>query len=284
MFRSIDTDQVSCREQVNPVFGIPTEHVPSMVRRTPPTGAPVVAGSTPVVAFGDPANTTVATLGINPSRVEFVVNGTMLTGAARRLATLDSLHAASLATLTDAQVATVVSDCSAYFRRNPYRRWFDPLDGVLREATHTSYYDGTACHLDLVQWATDPVWGAIGDHAVRRRLLDDGVPHLREQLKRSNIELVLLNGRQVLTQVRNAGLASLTECGLLTVGHIRCQLFHADSGSRRWIGWSANLQSGFGISKAFKLELAKQIADLAGFDVRSRWPVGEVRATPFDRH
>jgi hypothetical protein len=42
--------------------------------------------------------------------------------------------------------------------RNPYRRWFDPLDQALRAAFGVSYYAGTACHLDLVQWATTPVW------------------------------------------------------------------------------------------------------------------------------
>jgi hypothetical protein len=49
-----------------------------MMRRAAPV-AEVVAGSTPVIAFGDPFRATVATLGINPSRREFLdTNGELL--------------------------------------------------------------------------------------------------------------------------------------------------------------------------------------------------------------
>lgn len=129
-----------------------------MVRRRPAEGTGVAAGSTPVVSFGDPATARAATLGKNPSRREFVDDaGVLLRGDRRRLATLESLGAASLEVLSDELAATVVADCAMYFRRQPYRRWFDPLDLLLRDGVGARYYDGTACHLDLVQWATDPV-------------------------------------------------------------------------------------------------------------------------------
>jgi hypothetical protein len=110
-----------------------------MVRRLPPEGSPVVPGSTPVVAFGDPARAEVATLGINPSAREFLQHGRLLTGAHRRLATLESLGAQRLDRLTEAQVATVVADCAIYFQRQPYRGWFDPLDELLRVGADASY-------------------------------------------------------------------------------------------------------------------------------------------------
>ena len=150
-------------------------YLAAMVRRLPPTRAGVVPGSTPVVAFGDPARARVATLGINPSRREFTdEQGRMLTEAHRRLATLASLGASRLDRLDDAQVASVVAECGAYFRRQPYRRWFDPLDALIRAGTGASFYDETACHLDLVQWATDPVWGQMPDQRARRALIEDG--------------------------------------------------------------------------------------------------------------
>lgn len=131
-----------------------------MIRRTPPEGAGVVPGSTPVVAFGDPDRARVATLGLNPSRREFLDrHGRLLDGSERRLATLASLRAVRLEDLGDKQVAEVITDCAGYFRRHPYRRWFDPLDRLLQSAAAASYYDSTACHFDLVQWATNPVWG-----------------------------------------------------------------------------------------------------------------------------
>src|SRR6266511_6400613 len=171
-----------------------SQYLLTMVRRLPPAGTPVVPGSTPVVAFGDPARAEVATLGINPSANEFLQHGRLLTGDQRRLATLESLGAQRLDRLTEAQVATVVADSATYFQRRPYRRWFDPLDELLRAGADARYYEGSACHLDLLQWATQPVWGKIADPRARRALLDDGVPHLRAQLARENVRLVLLNG------------------------------------------------------------------------------------------
>ena len=237
-------------------------YLAAMVRRLPPTRAGVVPGSTPVVAFGDPARARVATLGINPSRREFTdEQGRMLTDAHRRLATLASLGASRLDRLDDAQVASVVAECGAYFRRQPYRRWFDPLDALIRAGTGASFYDETACHLDLVQWATDPVWGQMPDQRARRALIEDGVPHLRSQLAANQrIRLVLCNGRQVIDQVRAAGLADLAEIGVIRHGTVTCYLYAAEQGTRRWLGWSANLQSGRGISTAFKDELAGWLA------------------------
>ena len=52
--------------------------------QAPPEGSFVVPGSTPVVAFGNPVRPAVATLGINPSRAEFLDrNGGLLCGRRR---------------------------------------------------------------------------------------------------------------------------------------------------------------------------------------------------------
>lgn len=239
-----------------------TDPLAAMVRRLPPAGAPVVPRSTPVVAFGDPRTATVATLGINPSKLEFIEHSQLLSGADRRLATLDSLGAQDLDQLTDEQVTAVIADCTAYFRRRPYRRWFDPLDSLLQASTGSSYYDGTACHLDLVQWATDPTWASIGTLHVRRDLLDDGVPHLRAILAQSTLRVILLNGRQVLNQVTAAGLTSLTEVATVPRPRDTCRIYTGDSGGLRWIGWSTNLQSSRGVSSAFTHQLTDRITTM----------------------
>jgi hypothetical protein len=231
-------------------------YLSAMVRRSPPVLAPVVPGSTPVIAFGDPSRAEVASLGINPSKREFVEAGAMLAGDERRLATLDSLGADHLASLTDEQVREVVADCARYFQHNPYRRWFDPLDRLLCDGLGASFYDGSACHLDLVQWATDPVWSEIRNRTVRELLLDDGVAHLREQLRRENIRLVVLNGRAVLKQVDETGLATLTKVGTLPVGSTTCTLYAGKGESARFLGWSTNLQTSFGVSHEFRDALA----------------------------
>jgi hypothetical protein len=237
------------------------EYLSSMVRRQPPAASPVVSGSTPVVAFGDPGRAEVATLGINPSDSEFLENGMLLRGGRRRLATLESLGAEDLGRLTEAQVAVVISECTTYFGRRPHSRWFNPLDRLLRAALGVSYYEGTACHLDLIQWATSPTWGKIRDPAIRRALLEDGTPHLRAQLAHENVRLVLLNGRQVLDEVQAVGFAHMTEKGVIPLRSGACRLYVGAGGGVRWLGWSTNLQSSWGVSGSFKQELGAWLSD-----------------------
>jgi hypothetical protein len=239
------------------------DYVFSMVRRRPPVEGLVVEGSTPVVAFGDPTLAEVATLGINPSPYEFLNrSGGLLAGSERRLATLESLGADSLEELTDTQVAEVVADCATYFQRLPYKRWFDPLDRLLRETVEASYYDGSACHLDLVQWATDPIWS---DLSIQNRpiLLDDGVPHLRAQLQQEHIRLVILNGASVIEQVQATGLAELEAVGRIRLGHHNFKLVAGAAEGVQWRGWSANLQAIRGNSDEFREQVAAWLRETA---------------------
>jgi hypothetical protein len=113
-----------------------------------------------------------------------------------------------------------------------------------------------------VQWATQPAWGQIANPGIRRTLLDDGVSHLRAQLARENVRLVLLNGREVLNQVVAVGLADPEEVGHLPLAGRTCRLYAGSGGGIRWVAWSANLQSSRGVSKAFKQELGAWLAEI----------------------
>ncbi len=279
-----------------------------MVRRVPPDGTEqyVVPGSTPVISFGKARTATVATVGINPSRIEFAEAGVFLDGAQRRLATLVSLGLVAseevagwesgsaaaaaclqqLPSLTGGRVAQVVEDCEHYFtgnpptfKGNPYWRWFRPLQRLLEEADLPTYLEGGACHLDLVQWATEPVWGGIkkNDKAAADALLSDGVQHLTEQLRQRNLRLVLLNGRQVLDQIEATDIASMRFAGEM-IYHENCPpaaLYLGHAHEACFVGWSANLQSGFGTSSVdFRRRLAGWIKEHAA--------ACEFRRTPGD--
>jgi hypothetical protein len=254
----------------------------AMVRRSAPV-AEVVAGSTPVIAFGDPFRATVATLGINPSRREFLnTNGELLSGPARRLATLASLQAEDPAGLNSEQAAALMADCVGYFRRNPYRSWFDPLNEVVRAATKASYYDNSACHLDLVQWATDPTWGSLPEWA-RRLLLSEGLPHFLYLLRQSCIRIVLLNGIKVVEQVRSSGLVRLERCGRMPVSAtVPCSLYCGELGMVRFVGWSTNLQSSWGVPGDFRSRLSNWLSRKLNSDGSGTVPTApsEVRFDP----
>ena len=134
------------------------DYIGQRIRRPVPSDSCVVPGSTPVVAFGNARSATVATLGLNPSKNEFRErNGNELVGTSRRLATHRSLGMSCLANAPVSMIEQVLQDCDTYFQRKPYHWWFDQLEMVL-QGCGTSYYDGSACHLDLVQWATNPTW------------------------------------------------------------------------------------------------------------------------------
>ena len=230
----------------------------SMVRREPPIKDVVVEGSTPVVSFGDFRQVRVATLGINPSNLEFVdQKGELIQGEKRRLATLDALKAESLGSLTETQVETVIDECNRYFEVNPYG-WFKTLDEVLKPGLGVSYFDGTLCHLDLCQWATKKKWGEL-DPKTRIILLEDGLPHLRNQLTKSNISLVVVNGRSGWDHVKKSGMGTPKVIEIKKYGatETSCEMLEMVFENVRFVGWTANIQSPYGAgSKIFLAELA----------------------------
>lgn len=240
-------------------------YLENRIRRSIPPNSQVVAGSTPVVSFGDARLARTATLGLNPSRIEFLApNGHELAESVRRLATHRSLGTDDLANAPESIIERVLCDCCTYFTHNPYRRWFDQLESVLK-ACGDSYYDGSACHLDLVQWATDPTWGGLRSTALRNRLLDADAPFLIEQLSSENIHLLLVNGMGVLRQLQRIVPATLDEFDLITgLGHQDTRLFIGEIfDDVRVIAWSTNLQSSFGVTHELRAELANRVAELS---------------------
>ena len=157
------------------------KYIEDRIRRPPPTGCCVVPNTPPVVAFGNAHTARIATLGLNPSYIEFE----------------DDYVAAGFGDLRyapDSTIGEILQDQYEYFQRKQYR-WFKPLGTILNE-THASYKDGSAASLDLVQWATKPVWSKLSV-TVRRKLLNQDVPFLAQQLQHENFHTLLVNGSGV---------------------------------------------------------------------------------------
>jgi hypothetical protein len=187
----------------------------------------------------------VATLGWNPSKNEFLDRGgNELVRNKRRLETLVSIGETDLSNVSDNAVRRIFDTCNEYFQRCPYS-WFGKLEKILKQVG-ASFYDGSACHLDFVQWATDPVWGEL-PCSDKTRLIDADLPFLRQQLSQEKIRLLLLNGRGIVDGYRER------LDGVLTVsclpGGPRLRLFTGWGARRlRVVGWNINLQSNFGVS------------------------------------
>jgi hypothetical protein len=208
----------------------------------------VLAGSLPVVSFGDAASAVIATLSLNPSWLEFQSPaGAWLTGSRRRLASLVSLGVADPQDLDDDQIAAVLAESNGYFRGpNWYRTWFHWLESLLTRSGAGSYLNGTACHLDLVQWATKPAQGQLPP-PVWNHLVAEDSSFLHAQLRGSPIRVALLNGASTAQWVRRAGLVSGFDEDIITYstssGNNRLRLFRADAGGMLFLGWNKPLAS-----------------------------------------
>lgn len=238
------------------------EYIASRIRKPLP-GEFVVPQSTPVIAFGNAQTARIATLGLNPSRAEFVDrNGNLLSGENRRLSTNISLGLASIEDVSDPDIQTIVDDCNTYFHRNPYRRWFDQLDTIL-QLCGASYYDNTACHLDLVQWATDPVWSGL-ESDVKKQLLKTDVSFLHQQILDSQLDCILINGRGVLNLFLQSFDIRLQESEPIRGFHIHdIRLFNGWFNDRTHvIAWTINIQSSHGVSNRLREELGSRCAHL----------------------
>ena len=103
-----------------------------------------------------------------------------------------------------------------------------------------SYETGSAVHLDLVQWATSPVWRKITT-AHQMQLIRLDREFLREQLARENITLVIMNGRSVMNQVEQAGLRYSQRMPLVSA-KTSSELVLGQLDDTTYLGWNQNLQ------------------------------------------
>jgi hypothetical protein len=161
-------------------------------------GTGIIPWSCPVPTFGDLTNPQLATLGINPSYREFVDrSGEQLQGELRRFHTLDSLGLEAWAEADARHLELILDTYRSYFFCNPYDAWFKKLDFAISGA-NVSYYDSpsTACHLDLIPFATVGKWTELSAQQ-RSSLLALSGDTLGMILRDSQVRVLVLNGSSV---------------------------------------------------------------------------------------
>ena len=177
----------------------------------------LVVGSTPVVSFGNPGPAKLITIGINPSSSEFQVFGkskNLLPVEKKRLVDLETLGLKNPKSLNREQAIRVIEGCYNYFdmkNHNPYMTWFKHLNDNINKHFGLDYLDGSAAHLDLVQWATDPVWGGIKSEVTKDELLKSDSEFLRYQVGAKKYDIVFMNGRKVKDQLEGTGIVDVTQ-------------------------------------------------------------------------
>ena len=168
------------------------------------SGTNVIGWSCPVLSFGSPYYSQVATVGINPSNREFVDEaGRELKGTNRRFHTLESLGLASWLDADARHLSLILDSYRSYFELNPYSGWFRPLE-ILLSGIEASYYDSpnTACHFDLIPYATSRKWSDLTSQQ-QSTLLRIAGNTLGLMVRDSTVELLILNGHAVVKQVES---------------------------------------------------------------------------------
>ena len=243
--------------------------------------SPVIGWGSPVPVFGRLGQSRVASLGLNPSNREFVDRGGQeLEGVARRFHTLSSLSLDCWADADLHHLRMILETCQNYFDLNPYDRWFRVLDRAI-SSTSTSYYSSvaSACHLDLIPFATARKWAELNQDE-RRSLLELTGDALGKILRDSPVKILILNGISVVRFFERAAGVSL-ECkemsgwelprrnskgvqGLAFRGVV--DNFGAIHLARRIevIGFNHNLQSSFGVTRRVLDEINSWIGEVAG--------------------
>jgi hypothetical protein len=162
-------------------------------------------------------------------------------------------------------VSRVFQACNNYFRRCPYCRWFDKLERVLKYVDDGAgdgalYYKGSACHFDLVQWATDPVWRhlAVSD---RNQLIKADAAFLRRQLFQEKFQVLLLNGMGVVVEYKKWLGGVLTESPFRTSRRLMKLFKGRAPNGLKVIGWNINVQATPGVSNQEIDEIGAAVKD-----------------------
>jgi len=231
--------------------------VAARIRRPAPAGCLVIPGSLPVVSFGNPSRAHIATLSLNPSDKEFLARDkSWLLGPKQRLESLVSLGLTDPRDLTDDQVAQVVDRSDRYFDGPWFGQWFGHLERLMAAAGVDGYRAGNACHLDLIQWATDPTASALPSKTWQT-LLDDDLGFLTWQLSTTPVDVILINGAGPLRGVKASGVAGPFVEDVLPImrsnGPGRIKVAHATVGNVLYLAWNLPLDKGLSADGIQKL-------------------------------
>lgn len=158
----------------------------------------VMMEAAPVPAFGNIYHSQIATLGLNPSNIEFVDNtGNEHTDSKRRFHTLTSLGLSNWDEFKQQHAEQIWQYCEHYFLGNPYNNWFKPLDSLFSAVGVSFYFPfNNICHLDLVPFATSEKWGNLQTEA-KNFLLKESIDSLGRIIEQSPINTLILNGSAV---------------------------------------------------------------------------------------
>lgn len=216
------------------------------IRAKRPEFKEIVATSYPVTSFGDPERARVLTVGINPSIDEFHSRKRgrpLLEPGKKRFIDSQTLDYYPGTPLSEEVAELVLEGNKKYFtgeKANPYS-WFNSIAAYALAPIGAFYETGSAAHVDLVQWATDPVWSDIGDPEVKRALIESDIEFLRELFALKTWDLIIINGTLAIETLVEFGILKVTTSEVRKV-HEKSRTFVTGTiGQSKAVGFSVNL-------------------------------------------
>lgn len=232
----------------------------------------IIPWGAPIPSFGNISTARIATLGLNPSNVEFLDNeGKELVGPRRRFHTLHSLAIDFWDDIKDDHLFRILELCNIYFKKNPYDRWFKKLDFLISGSSNSYYFPSEkACHLDLIPFATFNKWNELSSKQ-KNTLFEIAGDTLGLLVKGTNISTIIMNGISVvesmericeikfdksnipswtLPRANGSGVSGFSfEGNISEIGGVRLNRVI------RVIGFNHNIQSSYGVTNDVQLSI-----------------------------
>jgi hypothetical protein len=221
-----------------------------------------VTSSLPILFFGDAFHAHVATIGLNPSKSEYLDRkDILLTGNEQRFATTLSLGVSSREELSDFQADHAIEIMRSYYDEGKpvYGSYFRHLKNFLT-GMGMSYNVRSATHLDLVQEPTNPVWNLLKPFE-REALLKRDMSFLLWQLNvLSNLKVVICAGKTVSEQLCTHVKVEIKKTG--SMNRFKWWLGTAYLTDRKLPigGWNYPLDRPTGLNKVGEIDLGKTFA------------------------
>lgn len=237
----------------------------------------VIPWASPIISFGNPVKSKLATLGLNPSNLEFQGRDSKpLNPPLNRFETLYTLQAANWGSVRGSDIDRIWKACDNYFERNPYGQWFNRLERLLVD-TNVSYYSklaDSACHLDLSPFATERKWSTLTS-SQRATLMNVGTPALVRTILASDIRVLVLNGSAVMREFSRLSISGSIKSEVvpewsLQGGRVtgisyfgRLSELNGMKLDRELVvlGYNHNIQSTFGVTSKATASIADWIAE-----------------------
>lgn len=154
-----------------------------------PTTVKIVEGSIPIVFFGNVEKAEIATLSLNPSNVEFEHTGV------RRCVDRKQLRVSDNQKLTNEQAESVYQSLLLFFKVNPYKTWFNPMNKLFQSKGY-EYYNDKIVHLDISPWATSNKWDSLSQKE-RESIIDTTI--IMNVIEKRGIKKLFINGKTAFT-------------------------------------------------------------------------------------